>query len=415
MCGLIGVVGDYGKEGRRVFQELLYVNTLRGFDSTGIFNATFLKERKFVKKAIPAPDFLGLKAVDSLISANSRVMVGHNRAATRGKINSCNAHPFEFENIMGVHNGTLTERWLLDDYRDFDVDSENLFYHLQRNGLQSTIDKCDGAYALVWHDLDDNTINLYRNDQRPLWHAYTEDRKAMYWASEGDMLVWILERNRVKYKEVIELPEETLLSIDIPKVGDVLQMEVTKVEPTPKPAPVSYLPYKRVGDDSSKKDSTSSKTSSWEGEVDDLSNSYKEGDTVDFVLDYMDTNSHEQEYVVGSTADVHRDEVRIYLQQNPALDRCVGNNKLYTGVISKVGFWDLTVSPHSVYEVITYKGYDNKVYPALEFKAMLNKGCSWCSNPYGLEAADSVLWISKDEYLCEHCREQDDVKQYIRG
>src|SRR3546814_12623264 len=49
----------------------------------------------------------------SLSGYNSKAFIGHNRAATLGKVNGLNAHPFRYDNIMGAHNGTLdTQSWL---------------------------------------------------------------------------------------------------------------------------------------------------------------------------------------------------------------------------------------------------------------------------------------------------------------
>jgi hypothetical protein len=46
----------------------------------------------------------------------------------------------------------------------------------------------EGAWALSWIDTSDNSLNFVRNAHRPLWYAYTEDFKKLFWASEWPMI-----------------------------------------------------------------------------------------------------------------------------------------------------------------------------------------------------------------------------------
>src|SRR5690554_6598577 len=101
MCGIVGIISNKGyanvNERKKLFQQMLFVDALRGEHSTGMF----LVDKKgvevdYVKRAMHATDFLELPAVNKLINdlGSRTFVVGHNRFATQGKINNINAHPF---------------------------------------------------------------------------------------------------------------------------------------------------------------------------------------------------------------------------------------------------------------------------------------------------------------------------------
>jgi hypothetical protein len=55
-----------------------------------------------------------------------------------------------------------------------------------------------GAWALTWYDKLDGTLNFLRNDKRPLYYCYSEDKCTIAWASELDMLSYALRRRNKK-------------------------------------------------------------------------------------------------------------------------------------------------------------------------------------------------------------------------
>lgn len=209
MCGIVGCAGVIGANEEKLFKQLLIIDSLRGEDSTGIA-AVNMSNDVMVAKSIGDPFMLfdTSRGVE-LFRRSNRVLIGHNRFATTGKVNRKNAHPFEFDHVVGVHNGTLTNKYDLEDQRNFDVDSEALYNLINKYGPKEAISKARGAWALSWWDSSNKTINFLRNKERPLFFTILETGKTIFWASEQWMLTAILGRAEVKHSEVFYFNEDS--------------------------------------------------------------------------------------------------------------------------------------------------------------------------------------------------------------
>lgn len=209
MCGLIGGAGRMTTVHETAVKQLLIVDCLRGMHSVGLARIGSTGDCSVVKRAGMSPqDFLDLRKTADLFAGANRCFIGHNRFATQGAINSANAHPFEFEHVVGAHNGSLLQHSLhkLPGSRDFDVDSEMIFNSINQIGSEETAKILNGAFALTWWDKRDNSLHFMRNDQRPLWYTMTPDEEVIFWASEPWMLHGILGRNSIKYTELKSVP-----------------------------------------------------------------------------------------------------------------------------------------------------------------------------------------------------------------
>jgi len=240
MCGLFGLVSSVAlpKDQRNFVLQSTFVGTLRGDDSTGLALVDKDNNISVYKKALPGPDFLtssmGVKAEAALDS--SFVVIGHNRAATRGgKPCDLTAHPFEFGSIVGAHNGTLSYNNEL-PINKHKVDSMNLLDSLSSldtpGKIVKLLEKVDGSYALTWYDASTEIMWLARNKDRPM--SILDTGKFFYWTSEYNQLIWMLQRNGCltseNVKKIVNLPVGTLFGYDTRAMEVAHSVNFTPVE-----------------------------------------------------------------------------------------------------------------------------------------------------------------------------------------
>jgi predicted glutamine amidotransferase len=193
MCGLVGIAGKLEFKDEHFIKHLLYLDMWRGKDSTGLASYRNDGTAKLAKIAShPIDLFDTIRFKDTLNGNQSRAFIGHNRAATKGQVNAVNAHPFIFGNIIGAHNGTLTQashNALQNELGEkYDVDSQAIFACIAAKGLKKTVSLLQGAWALTFVDTEAGTLNILKNKERPLWYAYNEDRNKVIWASEFEFI-----------------------------------------------------------------------------------------------------------------------------------------------------------------------------------------------------------------------------------
>lgn len=203
MCGIVGVatietsMSMYDDVLTDLFKQMLFADTFRGKDSTGVFTwREGMDQPETWKKALAAPDFLQLKTTKRLLDSRDdwNVMVGHNRAATLGGVNHVTAHPFTHGPITLVHNGTLRNHKALPGGKDFDVDSEAVCNAFANNDVKDIIKQINGAFTFVWFDQRDGSLNIVRNDERPMYIAPAKKESSLVFGSEGAMVRWIAGR-----------------------------------------------------------------------------------------------------------------------------------------------------------------------------------------------------------------------------
>ena len=216
MCGHVGAAGTITAEHEKVVRSLLILDSMRGEDSTGLACIGTGVNNNIIARSVGDPfELFRTQKYEKGMRQNNRALIGHNRYATQGKVNVRNAHPFLIEDeLIGAHNGTLRNKWSLLNGNRFDVDSEALYDHLYHKGLHDLLGVMNGAWALVWWDVRDGTLNFLRNEERPLYIATLKKEDVIFWASEKWMLDVSLSRSKLEC-EVTELAVNRHVSVII--------------------------------------------------------------------------------------------------------------------------------------------------------------------------------------------------------
>lgn len=282
MCGMAGAysTGVLNKFELENVRKLASLNHFRGTDSVGMM--TYHKKYGDNKnvfshyKAAMHPLYFteaifDKKYVDNKWSKDHPNLVGiHCRAATKGKVAKKNAHPFVFDHIIGMHNGTIHATQ--PNENKFETDSEALYYNISEMGLQEALNKTHGgqiALALVWLDAKKNTLNFYRNSLRPL-HVYHAG-STIYWSSDSKDLDYVLPKASTEVKngmgkpmrEALSVNPEMLFEVDLSQTGEVVwkasPLKKEYATSTPKrdyrnPTQLPQLPKSTVGGSSSSGD-----------------------------------------------------------------------------------------------------------------------------------------------------------------
>ena len=244
MCGIIGLISDskgiMSQDKRNFINQALVVDSLRGEDSTGLFTVDDTGKVDVFKAAMSGWDFIQHSKTKKMLSSmlDKQLIVGHNRWATKGAINAVNSHPFHHGNIIGVHNGSLRNHTdLLKDGNMFDVDSDAVFHSINEIGVEETVKTMNGAYAIVYYDQESDTVNMFRNEERPLWIGYVEHVSnkdtTILFASEVGMIEWIAGRNNMKVKNYKLLTPHTLYTMSLEDLTNYTTAPLGKYTITP--------------------------------------------------------------------------------------------------------------------------------------------------------------------------------------
>ncbi len=258
MCGLVGALacGEFQeKRLEKIRQEsmifltteLLTLTQNRGKDATGV--ATMFADCDYMglKMGISAQEFIarfgdteedyeGYLKIWRKKARPAKISIGHCRKPSTGGAsgpeNNKNNHPIKIGDIVGVHNGTLTNHEKiftnLGCKRDGNVDSEAIFrllHHYTNNGtepfttqaLQETCKRISGSYAVMAFSGNNPFQMAAFRDSRPLEIAVIRPMKLVLIASEKDFLKTAIFR----YNKMANLYQTGIMKFIPLKKGDV--------------------------------------------------------------------------------------------------------------------------------------------------------------------------------------------------
>jgi hypothetical protein len=222
MCGIVGIISSYSNgfssKEAQALEELIYMDTLRGFDATGIMYADNKKNIQVHKAAMPGFAFLSTKEWKdsrSELIHKGRWAFAHNRAATRGAKTDENAHPFVVnDNIILMQNGTYKGDHK--KHKDTEVDTEACAHVIaESTSISEALKKLNAAFTFVWYNVKESTIYAIHNEDRPLAIGYLKDGGVLL-GSEKDMLALAGSRAGLEFKNPpYDVKEGQLLSFNM--------------------------------------------------------------------------------------------------------------------------------------------------------------------------------------------------------
>lgn len=453
MCGIVGVVGKITAKEENAFKILSKLDTIRGEDSTGICSVTkSFGDWAYLKDVGTAFQFFETSDTQKLMNRSHLMLFGHNRAATKGVVNADNAHPFLHGDYVGCHNGTLWAVSNLEDYKKFDVDSENIYYDMSINGHLETLKKLRGAFALCWYNSRHHTVNLVRNSDRPLYTCNSTDGKTMFWASEAWMLHVALSKLGLAHDEPKLLEVQKLLTIDVPIVGayqtEALKKEEVLVEFYKEPVRAnSFWSYVTGSHEDDKKAKKESKKGDKEEKVVPINRVKNVGNYNARFMSKIITFSccglvrkGNLEFLkcelVGVTDPAP--ELRVFTPEKSELgENLLTSPKLFQGKVKAVTVYGnecyLVCDNRTIHEIeeneeeivqqgekdnvpamlsLSFTGFKGEKINLSEYLKRTSTGCMCCGNVVTVKNADELMWVGEDDYFCQNCKNTQLAAQY---
>lgn len=385
MCGLVGIYSsNMMAKHKDALAALLYLDTWRGRDSTGVAAIRHNADTHILKSTVPGYEFVEGPKLEQHLKLNDFCWIGHNRFGTMGKNIKSNAHPFEILDddgsciLVGAHNGTLKNKHALMDHAKFGTDSEALYNHIAQTSLEETIPLVEGAWALTYYDHITEELRFIRNKERPLFYAFEEGKKTLIWASEMWMLRVACSRYGIKLHEdkVYSFAEDTLYAFPAP---EKLNEELTHVR---KGGLVGKTPAFFQGGvwengrwtSGSRGQTTTNQTTQSQGTASGQSSSTSSA----AIAATGAGSSSSQSGTSGQSNGV-----------KPPLANATSSSEASSNV-------------RNILTAKKYKGYSGVLLSKTELENQLAGGCGWCEAEF-IGEKDRYAWLAPSKPVCAKC------------
>ena len=440
MCGQCGIyTGFVSNSEMSFFQKLLLLNQDRGIHSTGVVAVTRRREEttKGKKRTIPsqllmwkearsAYDFLNFDDLDKknkkesiFKGATKQLVFGHCRHATVGKINMQNAHPFAIGDIVGVHNGTI--KIAFEGHKDYETDSEAFFALINKVGIKDALQEVESwtstAYAIVYVNRKDSTLNIVRNADRPLKMAYNKNRNLLAWSSEGVDLLYAAAKKgiEIQYADIFEPKPYHHYKYDLNDPSGYLSPDITDLTPKKSQRTYTYQNTTAVAGTNGSGGGTS--TYQYQSGKPQFSDSYTD-------FHYWSQGStqfrtHKQSRAVYKWDSkqwtfVGLDsggKVEPVLRTADEPDRF----KDPPSFLTKPASTKKTPVPFEGGKQVIFQGFQGQQYMLRDFEKLMTNGCALCQKqPEVTEGLDlRIGWSDRDTFFCEECTAEDLVSQHM--
>lgn len=155
---------------------------------------------------------LGHIAGEGSLLASYYSVLAHTRAPTIGAVTVENAHPYVFGNIVGAHNGVVSNWKELEDEfperKKFEVDSMHIFANL---GEGKDLSNIDAWGAIEWmDDREPDRIYLCRISSSGSLDI-VQTKHGVVWSSDGDHLKRSLSAAGLVAEKPYQVPESGVL------------------------------------------------------------------------------------------------------------------------------------------------------------------------------------------------------------
>lgn len=183
MCGIIGFSSKTNTYNLEKIKTLLLCNSYeRGGDGVGVYTP----KSGIIKNNIPAERFILSEEFKTKL-LDDKTLLAHARKSSSGQKTINNTHPFEYDDIIAVHNGTLQKHFdLAKDYNlkhdewyiDSHVICKALSLDLLNNGYEKypkVFNKYKGFATVVYYSKKTNSLYVHRDQDRAIYYGFIDN------------------------------------------------------------------------------------------------------------------------------------------------------------------------------------------------------------------------------------------------